>query len=136
MVLLYIYLVPSGAPLNVSATGVVSMNFTLTWNPPAPSERNGIITGYNISITSLDSFFEDPREFFTTSEFLIVDSLDPHSHYVCIIAANTFVGIGPFSLEVTIRTAQYGDCVMHGYCIYFDITVLSYLFPSTWCSSK
>ena len=90
------------------------MRFTLTWNPPAPSERNGIITGYNISITSLDSFFEDPREFFTTSEFLTVDSLDPHTDYVCIIAANTFVGIGPFSLEITIRTAQDSECVMHG----------------------
>jgi hypothetical protein len=98
--------VPSGPPLNISAVEVFSRSFTLTWDLPAPSERNGIITGYNITVTSLDSLFEDPQVFFTTSQSLTIDSLDPHTDYVCVIAAITFLGSGPFSLEITVRTAQ------------------------------
>jgi receptor-type tyrosine-protein phosphatase Q len=98
--------VPSGPPLNFFASEVFSRSFTLTWDLPDPSQRNGLITGYNISITSLDSLFEDPQEFFTESRYLTVDSLNPHTDYICIIAANTYVGIGPFSLEITVRTEQ------------------------------
>ena len=91
---------------------VFSRSFTLTWDLPVPSERNGIITGYNITVTSLDSLFEDPQVFFTTSQSLTIDSLDPHTDYVCVIAANTFVGGGPFSLELTVRTAQDGESIL------------------------
>lgn len=51
---------------------------------------------------------EEPRNFFTTSLSLIVESLAPYTDYVCIIAANTYVGIGPYSLELTVRTEQSG----------------------------
>ena len=89
----YVYFctVPSGPPLNISAVEVFSRSFTLTWDLPAPSERNGIITGYNITVTSLDSLFEDPQVFFTTSQSLTIDSLDPHTDYVCVIAAITLL---------------------------------------------
>ena len=93
---------------------VFSRSFTLTWDLPAASERNGIITGYNISVNSLDTLFEDPQDFFTMSQFLTFDSLDPHTDYICVIAANTFVGTGPFSLEITIRTEEDGT-----YCIIY-----------------
>ena len=99
---------PSGAPLSFSPAEVSSRNFTLIWELPAPSERNGIITGYNISVTSLSSPFEDSREFFTTSLTYFVDSLDPYTNYICIIAANTVVGKGPFSVELNIRTDPEG----------------------------
>ena len=100
--------VPSGPPTNSTSMEVSSRSFILAWDLPAPSERNGIITGYNISITSLDSLFEEPQQFFTTELSLTVDQLEPHTDYVCIIAANTYIGIGPFSLEITVTTAQDG----------------------------
>ena len=100
--------VPSGAPLNFSAVEIFSRSFNLVWELPAPSERNGIITGYNVSVTSLNSLFENPQLFFTTSLSVTVDRLDPHTDYVCIFAANTVIGTGPFSLELNVRTAQDG----------------------------
>ena len=100
--------VPSGAPLNFSAVEISPRSFNLLWELPAASERNGIITSYNISVTSLNSLFENPQPFFTTSLSITVDTLDPHTNYICIIAANTIIGTGPFSLELNVRTAQDG----------------------------
>ena len=100
--------VPNGPPLNFTTNEVLLRSFTLVWDLPPPSERNGIITGYNISITSLNSLFAAPQLFFTTSLSINVDSLDPHTNYICIIAANTAIGIGPFSLEIIVMTGQDG----------------------------
>lgn len=83
------------------------------WDLPAPSERNGIITGYNISITSLSSPFEDPQQFFTTSPSITIDALDPHTYYICIIAASTGIGMGPFSLEMNVQTEQDGKYIIY-----------------------
>ena len=104
--------VPSGPPLNFTTSEVLSRSFILIWELPAPPERNGIITGYNISITSLNSLFEAPQLFFTTSLSINVDSLDPHTDYICTIAANTDIGIGPYSLEIIVMTEQDGMHVM------------------------
>ena len=92
---------------------VSSESFTLGWDLPAHSERNGIITGYNISIISLDSPFEDPQEFFTVELTLTVNELESHSDYICIIAANTYVGVGPYSLEIGVTTAQDGKNIVY-----------------------
>ena len=127
-IILIICLVPSGAPLNFSATEITSMSFDLVWELPAPSERNGIITGYNISITSLNSPLGDPQHFFTTSLSITVDSLDPHTDYICIIAANTAIGIGAFSFEMNVRTDQDG---MH-----FNENACSIFIASLHCSTK
>ena len=108
--------VPSGPPTNVSAALVLSTNFTLTWHPPAAGERNGIITGYNISITSLSSPFEDALKYFTTSLTITVDSLDPHTAYICTVAANTVIGMGPYSIDLFVRTQQDGR-----YCTMFIV---------------
>ena len=102
------YIVPSGAPLNFHAVNMSSNNFTLIWDLPVPSERNGIIIGYTISVTSLSSPLEEPRLFSTAAEFLIVDFLNPHTEYVCMIAADTAIGTGPFSTELNVWTEQDG----------------------------
>ena len=104
----FLYIVPSGAPLNFHAVNIFFNNITLIWDLPVPSERNGIIIGYTISVTSLSSPLEEPRLFFTAVEFLIVDFLNPHTEYVCMIAANTAIGTGPFSTELNVWTEQDG----------------------------
>ena len=106
--LVFSYVVPSGAPLNFSAVDIFSSNFTLTWELPAPSERDGIITGYNITVTSLSSPLEAPKLFFTTALSVVIHPLNPHTEYICIIAATTAIGIGPYSMELNVTTEEDG----------------------------
>ena len=127
--------VPSGAPLNFSAVDISSSNFTLTWELPAPSERNGIITGYNITVTSLSSPLEDPELFFTATESLVIESLNPHTEYVCIIAATTAIGIGPYSTELNVRTEPDGMLLIL-ILTWICICEKNFLFCSTWGFSK
>ena len=127
------YTVPSSAPLNFHAVDISSSNFTLIWEPLAPSERNGIITGYNITVTSLSSPHEDPKLFFTSTESLTVDLLSPHTEYICIIAASTAIGTGPYSTELNARTGQNG---MFLFLIFTRIPSKEFSSCSTWGFSE
>ena len=129
VLLVFSYVVPSGAPLNFSAVDISSRNFTLVWELPAPSERNGIITGYNITVTSLSSPLEDPKLFFTTALSVVIHPLNPHTEYICIIAANTAIGMGPFSLEINVWTEQDGIFLAFNiiYYIYIYFLFLQHL---------
>ncbi|KAK7084454.1 putative aminophospholipid-translocase, partial [Halocaridina rubra] len=40
--------VPSGEPQNVAVEAASSRNLILRWEPPAPEDQNGVITGYKI----------------------------------------------------------------------------------------
>ena len=44
--------VPSGAPTNVTVESLSSTSLMITWEPPAPSLRNGVITQYRLLVTS------------------------------------------------------------------------------------
>jgi len=100
--------------VNLSAALVLSRRLILTWDSPAAEERNGIITGYNISIASLSSPFEDALHFFTMSPTITVDSLSPYTEYICIVAASTIVGLGPYTVEFHVQTQQDGKyCITH-----------------------
>ena len=103
---IHLLTVPSGSPVNFTAEAVSLHNFNLTWAPPVPEDRNGVITGYNISISLLSSPFGDPLQFDTTAHTVRVESLSPHTDYVCVIAANTLIGTGPLSFELHVRTLQ------------------------------
>ena len=78
----------------------------LTWDPPLVQNRNGIITGYVINVTALDT--GDISQFITSNHNLTLDSLMPFSTYAFIIAARTSVGAGPFSTDITIQTLEDG----------------------------
>ena len=44
--------VPSGAPTNITVESLSSTSLMITWEPPAPSQRNGVITQYRLLVTS------------------------------------------------------------------------------------
>ena len=50
---LHYSLAPSGPPLNVRTSALSDSAVVITWDPPAPLERNGIITGYIVNITGI-----------------------------------------------------------------------------------
>lgn len=71
--------------------------------------RNGIITGYIINVTTLDT--GEISQYVTLGRNLTLDSLAPFSTYAFIIAARTSIGAGPFSTDLTIQTLEDGKSV-------------------------
>jgi len=101
------YPVPSAYPrtLNISDVGTDSVE--LTWQPPALPHQNGVIIGYVINITSLDSGVI--QQLTSSSTTLRIMNLQPFTVYSCVIAARTAVGLGPFSTIVSVRTMEAGE---------------------------
>ena len=76
----------------------------LSWDPPNFADRNGVITGYVINVTST----EVTLQYTSNTVNLTLDALSPFTTYNCIIAARTSVGTGPFSAVLTLLTHQDG----------------------------
>ncbi len=66
-----------------------------------------MIIQYTINV----SVQETGERFQLTSEttYLEVTNLRPYRTYVCVIAAATSVGLGPFSTSVTVETPEDGE---------------------------
>jgi hypothetical protein len=76
------------------------------WNPPPSNQTNGIILGYRISVTELDT--GDMSQYTTSNNETTIGALHPHYSYNFSIAAFTIVGYGPTTF-VIVRTAEAGN---------------------------
>lgn len=83
-----------------------SRSATISWNPPPDDEINGIIIRYVINVTIVET--GDTFQLNSTTTTLTVNALTPYTTYVCIIAAVTSAGIGPFSTQFTLITPEDG----------------------------
>ena len=97
---------PSGIPHNFSASVVTSHSLSLIWNPPLPENQNGVIIRYTVNITVLATI--QMFQLFSDNNSITVSSLSPYTTYSFIIAAETAVGVGPFSGAYTVMTATDG----------------------------
>ena len=98
--------VPSGYPQSVQGNSTSADGIFLSWSPPADEEQNGLIVQYIINVTHADTL--DTVQYFTTKTFIHITGLDPYTTYVCVVAAETSVGIGPFSHLYFIQTIEDG----------------------------
>ena len=71
---------------------VTSHTLTLSWSPPLPSQRNGVIISYLITYSSGGSIINSNR---TSSTSLTITGLQPFTSYTCTVSAATTVGDGP-----------------------------------------
>ena len=83
-----------------------SRSVSLTWDPPHFEDRNGVITGYTINITSLETM--ESFELLSASNNLTADLLTPFSTYSFKIAGQTVIGVGIFSTAITVMTPEDG----------------------------
>ena len=93
-------------PENLMVEATTSESITLSWSPPDMQSRNGIITGYLINVTEIETGETFQVSSATTN--LVIQSLRPFTTYVCVIAAETSAGTGPFSISLTVRTNEAG----------------------------
>lgn len=91
-------------------TATTSRSAVLTWDPPLPGEQNGIIVNYIINVTEADSGVS--FQLFSMNTSLSVESLLPFTSYNLLIAASTSVGIGPFSMLLTLQTPEDGTYII------------------------
>ena len=99
--------VPSSPPLNFSVETTTPWSLLFSWEPPYPEHWNGILLGYVINVTTVDTgttikLYSDVDTVNLTSSIFL-----PYTDYRCSIATFTQVGIGPYSTDVTIQTLQY-----------------------------
>ena len=113
--------VPESAPLNVNATALSPTEILVTWEPPTPIDRNGIILMYeielrqstfsnvtNLTVTTVTA--SDPFNDWTAS------ALEEYVTYTIYIRASTSIGSGPFSDPITETTHQarkYSSTLTH-----------------------
>ena len=101
-------IVPSGVPQNFTIS-VSSRTFTLSWSPPLPSQRNGVITSYLINCSSGDSIINTTK---TSSTSLTITGLEPFTNYTCSVSAATNLGDGP-AAENTTSTNEDSKFTLH-----------------------
>ena len=104
-------LVPNGSPRDLNVFSTLTTSTILSWNPPLVEDQNGVITGYVVNVTLLITGETYLLSSNTTT--LLVDILKPFRTYVCIIAAQTSAGTGPFGAQITVQTLQDGTTSTH-----------------------
>ena len=112
-IITYSCIEPSGPPLMFIGTSS-KKHITLTWDLPAPDKQNGIIVGFSINISSDDQDYNIFSLLVTRhSRHHSFANLRPNTLYHCFIAANTKIGIGPYT-GLSLKTLEDGKYM---YCI-------------------
>lgn len=88
--------VPQAPPQRLIANATNSRTLVLGWEAPDPDDRNGIIIKYTINITELDT--DMPLDFVIGNTTTLTVSVHPFYRYSYIIAAETIIGLGPYSM--------------------------------------
>ena len=84
-----------------------SRSASVTWGLPPADEVNGVIIRYVINVTVVGT--GQTFQLTSTTTSLTVTTLTPYTTYICIIAAVTSAGIGPFSTQFTLITPEDGN---------------------------
>lgn len=114
-----LFLVPSGAPLDFRVTATEVDSVSLAWEPVVLEERNGVILGYVVTLTSL--LGTEPRQIDTEFTNASVPFLAPYTMYECTVLAYTSVGIGPPSEILLVRTRETCNLLP---CLYTILLVI------------
>lgn len=96
---------PSESPTDVRVTPLNATTVVVSWTPPLPEHRNGIIQGYTIRVVGVHT----PEDFTLSvnSTETMIGSLHPFYSYKYTVAAVT-ISHGPFSNPVTVMIPPLG----------------------------
>lgn len=109
--ILVLTLAPSGPPRKILMKPMNSTSVTISWSPPVPHRRNGIITSYQLCYSTKkllsncnsnrnNSYRESEKESMTLKELL------PATVYYFRIRAKTIAGAGPYTKKYRIITCS------------------------------
>ena len=109
---------PTGTPSNVTVSSVNSTTLLITWTPPTPSARNGLILGYIVTAKNLQSSRNITIPAYHKSVYLY--NLQKDTNYTITIASYNMEGKGPESKPVHIKTNKEGKVLL------FIISILQF----------
>ena len=109
---MFYLLAPGSHPSNFTGMSVNSTSIYLTWDPPPPSQVNGIIREYRINVT--EAATGQVFQYTTLPNVLevTVGGLHPYYIYHCSVVAYTILP-GPYTAVFTIQTEEDGTLVFH-----------------------
>ena len=96
--------------MNISVSGITSSSAIVTWSAPPLDQQNGLILGYTVNLTDVQT-----REIFQLVSFttdVTADELSPFTTYSVVIEAFTAVGSGPCSTPYTFTTGEDGMIIL------------------------
>ena len=97
---------PETAPLQFRVQVTDSRTLVLSWEPPLPEDRNGIIINYTVNITEMETGTQ--FQLVTDNTNITAFSLHPYYTYSCTVAAKTSVGLGPYTTPRPVQMPEDG----------------------------
>ena len=96
----------SEVPQDITVSALSSSSAIIQWKPPPAEHQNGIVVGYSVRVSSVDTTDEE-IEFSVNNSSAIVSDLHPFYSYRFAVAAVT-VAVGPFSNPITLQMPEAG----------------------------
>ena len=97
---------PRSPPQNVMVSSSSSNSIVLSWQLPPVEGRNGIIIGYVVNYSNELHLTSGMVNSTVTS--VTLDNLHEFEMYEIAVAAVTEAGVGPFSVAISVQTAEAG----------------------------
>ena len=97
---------PNSPPHNYAGVALSSRSIVLTWDPPPAEQQNGIITGYLVNVTELET--GEVTAMFTESHNVTLYPLQPFTTYGTLVSAQTVAGRGPTTCLLSVTTLEEG----------------------------
>lgn len=105
----YLFLtVPSGPPTEIKVDVINSTSAQVLLDEPPKDQQNGKITSYYIVLSKNESNQLVHHNFTADMTLIDLSFLRPFSEYNIYAAANTGVGMGPFTTPFTFHTPEDG----------------------------
>nr|6POK_A Chain A, Roundabout homolog 3 [Homo sapiens] len=106
---------PSGPPQGVAVAlgGDGNSSITVSWEPPLPSQQNGVITEYQIWCLGNESRFHLNRSAAGWARSAMLRGLVPGLLYRTLVAAATSAGVGVPSAPVLVQLPSPPDLHHH-----------------------
>ena len=95
---------PRVAPTGLNATTIKATYLVMSWTRLPILDRNGVITRYTVYYSQ--SKDKPPKSINSSSLSANITGLSPFTDYIMNVSASTYVGEGPISSEVTVKTAE------------------------------
>ena len=101
--------VPTSSPQNLFGFASDSQTLSLSWDLPPPREQNGVIRGYKINITEVET--RATWQVTSNTSSVTVPMLHPYYTYEWRVSAFT-IGDGPYTEASTVMTLEDGGYII------------------------
>ena len=98
---------PFSPPSALLLTPLSPSTLSISWQPPAPEDQNGVIQFYTVKVIEEERMIERVENATNNTTVFSLDGLHPYYHYTISVAAVT-VAVGPFNTPEIIHMPPAG----------------------------